>query len=109
VRLAAASLVAAGGQVLGSLVLEEPFDRLDEESGVRTVVLIRSLLDEIPRVILFSRGDTVDARPEAFEGILEVQDEGSGTGPALRPAAAGSGRLVLREPTPTMRIPSTDS
>jgi hypothetical protein len=95
VRLAAASLVAGGGQVLGSLMLEEPFDRLDEESGVRTLVLIRSLLDEIPRVILFSRGDAVDARPEVFESILEVRDEVRGAGPALRPAPAGSGRLVL--------------
>ena len=95
VRLAAASLVAGGGQVLGSLILEEPFDRLDEESGVRTLVLIRSLLDEIPRVILFSRGDSVDARPEVFESILEVRDEVRGAGPALRPAPAGSGRLVL--------------
>jgi len=106
VRLAAASLVAGGGQVLGSLVLEEPFDRLDEESGVRTLVLIRSLLDEIPRVVLFSRGDAVDARPEAFECILEVRDQGAGMGPALRPAAAGSGRLVLREAMPESRMSS---
>jgi DNA repair exonuclease SbcCD nuclease subunit len=100
VRLAAASLVAGGGQVLGSLVLEEPFDRLDEESGVRKLELIRSLLDEIPRVILFSRGDTVEGRPEVFESILEVQDETGSAGPALRPAVAGSGRLVLREAVP---------
>lgn len=104
VRLAAASLVAGGGQVLGSLVLEEPFDRLDEESGVRTLMLIRSLLDEIPRVILFSRGDAVDARPEAFECILEVRDEQGDMGPALRPAAAGSGRIVLRDAVPTGRV-----
>jgi DNA repair exonuclease SbcCD nuclease subunit len=100
VRLAAASLVAGGGQVLASLVIEEPFDRLDEESRVRTLVLVRSLLDELPRVILFSRGDAVDARPELFECILEVRDDGGGTGPALRPAAAGSGRLVLRDAVP---------
>jgi hypothetical protein len=90
-------------------LLEEPFDRLDEESGVRTVGLIRSLLDEIPRFVLFSRGDTVDARPEAFESILEVQVQGSGAGPALRPAAAGSGRLVLRETASSMRAPSRRS
>lgn len=98
-RLAAASLVAGGGTVLASLVLEEPFDRLDEEAGIRTVELIRSLLPEFGRVVLFTRGDTVDARPEDFECILEVRDAGRGAGAVLRPAHAGSGRLYVRRTT----------
>jgi len=98
VRLAAASLVAAGGRLLGSLVLAEPFDRLDIEGRIRTLVLTKELLDDIPRVILFSGGEAVDARPELFDCILEVRDETSGIGPVLRPAAAGPGRALLRAP-----------
>lgn len=96
-RLAAASLVAMGGQVLASLVVEEPFDRLDEEARLRTLVLLRSLLREIPRIVLVSRGDAVDARPELFDAILEVRDD-AGSAAALRPAPAGTGRVLLREP-----------
>jgi hypothetical protein len=96
VRLAAASLVAANGKLMASLVLAEPFDRLDLEARIRTLVLTKELLSEIPRVILFSGGEAVDARPELFDSILEVRDEASGVGPALRPAAAGPGRTLLR-------------
>ena len=81
---------------MASLVLAEPFDRLDLEARIRTLVLTKELLSEIPRVILFSGGEAVDARPELFDSILEVRDEASGVGPALRPAAAGPGRTLLR-------------
>ena len=107
VRLAAASLVAADGKLLGSLVLSEPFDRLDIEARIRTLVLTKTLLSEIPRVILFSGGEAVDARPELFDSILEVRDEASGVGPALRPAAAGPGRTLLRAPAKPARGTAT--
>jgi hypothetical protein len=94
-RLAAASLVAAGGRLVASLHLEEPFDRLDEEASIRTLTLTKELLQEIPRVILFSRGDAVEARPELFDYVLEVRDEGSTSAPVLRPAPAGPGRVAL--------------
>ncbi|MCG6958017.1 MAG: hypothetical protein LJF04_18650 [Gemmatimonadetes bacterium] len=96
-RLAAASMVAGGGQVMASLVVEEPFDRLDEEARLRTIVLLRSLLREIPRIVLVSRGDAVDARPELFDAILEVRDD-AGSAAALRPAPAGCGRILFHEP-----------
>ena len=104
IRLAAASLIAAGGRIVASLPLEQPFDRLEEEARIRTVVLTKSLLKEIPRVVLFSRGEAVDARPELFDYVLEVRDDGSLTGPMLRPAPAGPGRLVL---VPPVRIEAT--
>lgn len=96
IRLAAASLIAARGRILASLALEQPFDRLDEEARIRTVVLTKSLLREVPRIVLFSRGDAVDARPELFDYVLEVREEGSQSGPVLRPASAGPGRIVLK-------------
>jgi len=96
IRLAAASLIAARGRVIASLPLEQPFDRLDEEARIRTLVLTRKLLGEIPRVVLFSRGGAVDARPELFDYVLEVREEGSVAGPVLRPAAAGPGRVGLK-------------
>jgi len=107
VRLAAAGLVAAEGQILASLILEEPFDRLDSESALRTLVILRSLLREIPRVVLVTRGDTVDARPEIFNSVLEVRDDAGSGSAALRPAPAGAGRVILRVPVkqPRARAP----
>jgi DNA repair exonuclease SbcCD ATPase subunit len=96
IRLAAASLIGARGRMIESLPLEQPFDRLDEESRIRTLVLTKKLLREIPRVVLFSRGDAVDARPELFDYVLEVREEGSASGPVLRPAAAGPGKVNLK-------------
>jgi DNA repair exonuclease SbcCD ATPase subunit len=104
IRIAAASLLAAAGRVLASLPVEEPFDRLDEEARIRTLVLLRELLPEIPRVILFTRGDVVDARPELLDYVLEVREEGTAAGPPLRPALAGPGRVSFEasvRPTPT--------
>jgi hypothetical protein len=98
VRLAAVSLVAGGGAVLASLLVEEPFDRMEEEAQVRTLRLMRRLLGAVPRVVLVSRGEAVDANPELFDAILEVRDEpGSGLA-ALRPAPAGAGRILLPRP-----------
>jgi hypothetical protein len=104
IRLAGASLVAGAGRVLASLAVEEPFDRLDRETQVRTVLLLRELLDDIPRLILFSRGDVVDARPELFDYVLEVREEEVGGGPPLRPVLAGPGRITFEvavQPKPT--------
>jgi DNA repair exonuclease SbcCD ATPase subunit len=104
IRVAAASLLAAAGRVLASLPIEEPFDRLDEEAQIRTLVLVRELLPEIPRVILFTRGEVVDARPELLDYVLEVREEGTAGAPPLRPAMAGPGRVTFRmpvRPTPT--------
>jgi hypothetical protein len=98
IRLAGASLVAAGGRVLGSLAVEEPFDRLDQETQIRSVLLMRELLDEIPRVIVFSRGEVVDARPELFDYVLEVREEDVVGGTPLRPVLAGPGRLIFEVP-----------
>jgi DNA repair exonuclease SbcCD nuclease subunit len=98
IRLAGASLVAAAGRVLASLAVEEPFDRLDRETQMRTVALARELLDGIPRVVLFSRGDVVDACPELFDYVLEVREEEAGGGPPLRPVLAGPGRITFEVP-----------
>lgn len=95
-RLAAASLIAGRGSILESLPVEQPFDRLEEEARIRTLHLTKGLLREIPRIVLFSRGEAVDARPELFDYVLEVREEGSVTGPLLRPAPAGPGRIALR-------------
>ena len=85
--------------VLASLVVEEPFDRLEMEARMRTLVLLRELLQDVPRIVLFSRGEVVDARPELFDAILELRDDALG-GMPLRPAPAGDGRSLPREPVP---------
>jgi hypothetical protein len=100
VRLAAASLIAAGGRVLASLPIDRPFDRLDEEARIRTLVLSRKLLRVVPRIVLVTRGEAVDARPELFDYVLEAREEGTLSGPVLRPAAAGPGRVSLKAVVP---------
>lgn len=96
IRLAAASLVAAQGRIVASLALDQPFDSLDDEARIRALVLTKHLLNEVPRIVLFSRGDAVDVRPELFDYVLEVRDDEAVTGPVLRPASSGPGRLKLR-------------
>ena len=81
--------------MLASLPIEEPFDRLGEEAQLRAVVLLRGLLGEVPRMIVFTRGDAVEARPELFDYLLEIREE-AGIGPLLRPVPSGPGRLSLR-------------
>lgn len=101
IRLAAASLVAGRGRVLASLPIEGPFDRLDEEARIRTIVLLRALLREIPRFVLFTKGEVVDARPELFDYVLEVREEGAAAGPTLRPTEAGPGHVSVTMPVQT--------
>ena len=95
-RLAAASLAAGSGSILASLPVEEPFDRLDEETRIRALLLFKALLRELPRIVLVTRGAAVDARPELFDCLLEVRDDGAPAGPILRPVPAGPGRIALR-------------
>jgi DNA repair protein SbcD/Mre11 len=97
-RLAAASLAAGSGRILASLPIEEPFDRLDEETRSRALLLLRGIIREIPRIVLITRGAAVDARPELFDYLLEVRDDGTPTGPILRPVPAGPGWIALRAP-----------
>jgi len=104
IRLAAASLIAARGRIIASLAIEQPFDRLDAEARIRTLVLTKQLLREVPRIVLFSRGDAVDVRPELFDYVLEVRDDEAVTGPVLRPAAAGPGRLAIRSVPRSTRV-----
>ena len=104
IRVAAAALIAAEGRVLATLPISEPFDRLDEEAQIRTLILVRSILSEIPRVVLFTRGDVVDARPEFFDYVLEVRDESNLSGPAIRPALAGPGRVTFKLPVPPVQV-----
>ncbi|MEX2465635.1 MAG: metallophosphoesterase [Gemmatimonadota bacterium] len=95
-RLAAASLAAGSGSVLASLPVEEPFDRLDEETRIRALLLFKALLREIPRIVLVTRGAAVDARPELFDYLLEVRDDGAPGGPVLKPVPAGPGWIALK-------------
>jgi len=96
IRLAAASLIAAHGRIVASLAIEQPFDLLDAEARIRTLVLTKELLREVPRIVLFSRGDAVDVRPELFDYVLEVRDDDAVSGPVLRPAPSGPGRLAIQ-------------
>jgi exonuclease SbcD len=96
IRLAVASLISAQGRHVASLPIEHPFDSLGTEARIRALVLTKQLLNEVPRIVLFSRGDAVDARPELFDYVLEVRDDEAVTGPVLRPAPSGPGKIEIR-------------
>ena len=40
----------------------------------------------------------MDARPELFDYVLEVREEGAAAGPTLRPTEAGPGRITVMVP-----------
>ena len=69
---------------------------IEEETGGRALGLLRQLLREIPRIILITKGGAVDARPELFDYLLEVRDDGVPVGPVLRPVPFGPGWLTLK-------------
>ena len=78
-------------QALTEELTSSLFDRIDEETRHRVLVLLRALSREIPRMVVVTRGAGVDARPELFDFLLEVRDDGTRTGPLLRPTPAGPG------------------
>jgi len=102
-RLAGAALVAETGRPIGSLLVGEAFDRLDGETRERVLRLLRRLSRLIPRQVVVTRGESVDARPELFDFLLEVRDDAGADRPLLRPTPGGPGRISLRGVRPPER------
>ncbi len=102
-RLAGAALVVEAGRPVGSLLVGEAFDRLDGETRERVLRLLRRLSRLIPRLVVVTRGASVDARPELFDFLLEVRDDAGPDRPLLRPTPGGPGRISLRGVRPPER------
>jgi len=95
---AAMALVEDGHGLPGFLVLDDVFDRMAEETQLRSVALLNTLLDRIPQVILVTRGGVVDRSPEAFDTVLELRSgdqvvRGRDEGPSIRALLSGVGAI----------------
>lgn len=94
-RLAAVELLRETvGSPDASILVGDPFDRLDDAVQVRAAGLFAERLREgLVQVLLVTRGEVVDRVPELFDGVLELRMEAGGA--AFRPLRAGSGRIRL--------------
>lgn len=90
-RLALAVRMVEEGVPLGSLLLDEPVRSLDPESRLRTVRILRGVLDRIPQILLLGGDEAVDASPESFDQIVELRADGSGP----RSIRGGVGQIRL--------------
>lgn len=70
------------------------FDRLEPEAKVRAVGLLRSFLPVVPKIILFCRGEILDAIPESFDWIVELGVLGS-KNPRPRVRKSGVGKVKI--------------
>ncbi|HSR41002.1 MAG TPA: hypothetical protein VLL48_02490, partial [Longimicrobiales bacterium] len=96
IRLGAARTVMAEGvPAPGTLVLGPPFDRMDEESRLRTVEYLSGLRGRLPQILIVTRGRIVELCPEVFDAVLELGVDGAGGGSVVRSLAAGVGTVRL--------------
>lgn len=94
-RLALADRAVAEGLRTGSILVEEPFDRMDLQARLRAVEVLRGMRERIPQIFLVVGDEVAEAAPERFEAILELREEPSGRGGGLRRVPGGVGRLRL--------------
>lgn len=91
-RLALIQLGAAHGIQFDGVLLGDTFDRLVPEAKVRAVGLLRKMLPQVPRILLFCRGEILDTIPESFDWIVDLQVDRAGS-PHTRVRSSGVGKL----------------
>ncbi len=91
-RLALIHLAVARGIHFEEVLLGDTFDRLEPEAKVRAVGLLRNMLDQVPRVLLFCRGEILDTIPESFDWIVDLRVDRVGA-PHTRVRSSGVGKL----------------
>ena len=93
-RLALVDLAAGCGVHAPEILLGDTFDRLEPDAKLRAVGLLRTLLVRVPKILLFCRGDILDATPEWFDWIVELAVDRYGS-PFARVRRSGVGRLRI--------------
>ncbi len=93
-RLALADLAADSDVRVPELLIGDTFDRLEPDAKLRAVGLLRTLLARAPRILLFCRGEILDAIPERFDWIVELSVDRKGL-PFARLRQSGVGRLQI--------------
>jgi DNA repair exonuclease SbcCD ATPase subunit len=95
VRLALAVLLVEEGAVLESILIDEPFARMEPAARLRTVELLRSLREALPQILLLARGEAPEAAPERFDRIFEFREDRRGVTATLRGLPGGVGTLRI--------------
>ena len=94
---AALALLEEGYGSPGFLVIAEPFDKMWGEDRLRTIALLRTLLERIPQIILLTRGTVLDRSLELFDAVFDLrardQVGGRDAGPAIRPLLSAVGAI----------------
>ena len=93
-RLALVDLAAGCGVNAPEILLGDTFDRLEPDAKLRAVGLLRTLLARVPKILLFCRGEILDAIPERFDWIVELEVDRSGS-PFARVRRSGVGKLRI--------------
>ena len=93
-RLALVDLAAGCGVHTSEILLGDTFDRLEPDAKLRAVGLLRTLLVRVPKILLFCRGDVLDAIPEWFDWIVELAVDRHGS-PFARIRRSGVGKLQI--------------
>ena len=93
-RLALVDLAAGCGVHVPEILLGDTFDRLEPDAKLRAVGLLRTLLDRVPKILLFCRGEILDATPEWFDWIVELSVDRQGP-PFTRVQRSGVGNLQI--------------
>ena len=93
-RLAFVDLAAGCGVHAPEILVGDTFDRLEPDAKLRAVGLLRALLVRVPKILLFCRGEILDATPEWFDWIVELGLDRRGS-PFARVQRSGVGRLQI--------------
>jgi len=91
-RLALIQLAVAQGVQFEEVLLGDTFDRLEPEAKVRAVGLLRSMMPQVPKILLFCRGEILDTIPESFDWIVDLRVDRAGA-PHTRVRSSGVGKL----------------
>jgi hypothetical protein len=93
-RLALVDLAAGCGVHAAEMLLGDTFDRLEPDAKLRAVGLLRTLLDHVPKILLFCRRDILDATPEWFDWVVDLAVDRRGS-PIARAQRSGVGKLRI--------------
>ncbi len=91
-RMALIHLGVAQGIQFDEVLLGDTFDRLEPEAKVRAVGLLRSMLPQVSKILLFCRGEILDTIPESFDWIVDLRVDRAGA-PQTRVRSSGVGKL----------------
>lgn len=97
-RVGAVRLLAELEEPPRMLVLGREVDVLEGDPAVAAPGVLRSLLKDVERVVVVTRGEVLDRAPEAFDAAFDAREEetDAGEGLELQPVPVRDGPVALR-------------